>query len=433
MEKILIKGGKPLIGSVNVSGMKNAAVAVLFASVLTGNKCIIENVPNISDVTCALEILTSMGASVKALKKNVIEIDSTYFRGGTAPFDLVGQMRASYYLYGAELGRFGRTHTPLPGGCDFGVRPIDQHIKGFEALGAKIEIEGGYFDGMTEDGPVAGNVYFDVITVGATINVMLASVLAKEGTTRTTVIENAAKEPHVVDVANFLNTCGAKISGAGTDTIKIKGVDSLHGCTYAIIPDMIEAGTYMIAAAATNGRLRINNVIPKHLESITAKLREMGVRVLEDDESVKVEGTGRLNKINVKTLPYPGFPTDLQPQMCALLCVAKGTSVLNESIWNNRFRYTEELKKMGAKIKVDGNIALIEGGTPMTGAIVKATDLRAGAALIIAGLSTFGTTIIEGVNFIERGYDDVVGKIAGCGGDIKTVFLPDDILKSKAN
>lgn len=429
MEKFEIHGGKPLIGTIEVSGMKNAALAVIIANILVEGVCVIEKLPDIRDVSVALEILEAMGARIRRLNADTVEIDSSHVRQGSAPYDLVRRMRASYYVLGAELGRFGRAYAAYPGGCDFGVRPIDQHIKGFETLGASVSIEGGYIEATTQNGVVAGNVYFDCITVGGTINLILAAVRAKG----TTIIENAAREPHVVDVANFLNSCGAKISGAGTDTIKIRGVERLHGCTYAIIPDMIEAGTYMIAAAATGGTLRITNIIPKHLESISAKLEEMGVDVEENDDYVVVSGSGRMNRVNIKTMPYPGFPTDLQPQMCALLCFANGISILNESVWDNRFRYVQELKRMGANIKVDGRSAIIEGGAPMSGAVVKAMDLRAGAALVIAGLAVEGVTQIEDIQYIERGYGDIVGKLRAVGADIKKIYEVDSTGLDKAN
>lgn len=429
MERIIIKGGNPLVGSIEVSGMKNAAAAVIMANILVEDKCIIENLPDINDVTVSLEILQCMGMTIRRINRNAVEIDSTHVVGGSSPYELVRKMRSSYYILGSELGRFGRAYAAYPGGCDFGVRPIDQHIKGFEALGATVNVEGGYIEAVTKNGVVGNNIYFDVNTVGATINVILAAARAKG----ITVIENAAREPHVVDVANFLNTCGAKITGAGTDTIKIKGVDKLHGCTYAIIPDMIEAGTYMIAAAATKGMLRINNVIPKHLESISAKLEEMGVDIEENDDFVVVSRKGDLNRVNIKTLPYPGFPTDLQPQMCALLCLANGISLLNESVWDNRFRYVQELKRMGANIKVDGRTAIIEGGVPLSGAIVRAMDLRAGAALVITGLSIEGKTEIEDIHYIERGYDNIVGKLYNVGADIKKVYVPEPATYEKAN
>ncbi len=429
MDKIVINGGRPLKGTINVSGMKNAALPIIMGCLLVEDKCIIENLPEIDDVVLSLKILNSMGISVKYINRNSVEIDATYAVGGSAPIDLVRKMRASYYLLGAELGRFGRAFVGYPGGCDFGVRPIDQHIKGFEALGAVVNVEGGYIEAVAKDGLRSSNVFFDVITVGGTINVMLAAVKA-EGTT---VIENAAREPHVVDLANFLNTCGAEISGAGTDTIKIKGVSELHGCTYAIIPDMIEAGTYMLMAAATKGSLKITNVIPKHLDSISAKLEEMGVEVIYDDESVTVNYAGPMNRINVKTMPYPGFPTDMQPQMGVLLCLAEGVSCLSEGVYDNRFRYVEELNRMGASIKVDGRAAIIEGVGKLSPAQIKAVDLRAGAAMVIAGLATVGDTEIEDIYHIERGYDNIVEKLQRVGADIKKVCYPDKKAFPKAN
>ena len=429
MEKIVINGGRPLYGDIEVSGTKNAAGAILISTLLVSDRCIIENLPVINDVATSLEILRHMNVSVRMLDKNTVEIDTRNAIGGTSPIDLVRRMRSSYYLYGAELGRYGRAYAGYPGGCDFGVRPIDQHIKGFEALGATVTCEGGYVEAIAPpDGLRGTNIFFDLNTVGGTINVMLAAVRAKG----TTIIENAAREPHVVDVANFLNTCGANIMGAGTDTIRIKGVDKLKGCTYAIIPDMIEAGTYMIAAAATKGRLRVKKVIPKHLESIAAKLEEMGVNVEMGDDVVTVWRDGPLNRVNVKTLPYPGFPTDMQPQMCVLMCLADGVSYLNEGIFENRFRYVEELKRMGAKIKVDGRTAIIEGGTPLSAAQVRALDLRAGVAMVIAGLATEGRTEIEDVYHIERGYDNIVGKLQSVGADIRKIVVPEPFQLEKA-
>ncbi|MGI6202185.1 MAG: UDP-N-acetylglucosamine 1-carboxyvinyltransferase [Eubacteriales bacterium] len=429
MEKIVINGGRPLYGDIEVSGTKNAAGAILISTLLVSDRCIIENLPVINDVATSLEILRHMNVSVRMLDKNTVEIDTRNAIGGTSPIDLVRRMRSSYYLYGAELGRYGRAYAGYPGGCDFGVRPIDQHIKGFEALGATVTCEGGYVEAIAPpDGLRGTNIFFDLNTVGGTINVMLAAVRAKG----TTIIENAAREPHVVDVANFLNTCGANIMGAGTDTIRIKGVDKLKGCTYAIIPDMIEAGTYMIAAAATKGRLRVKNVIPKHLESIAAKLEEMGVNVEMGDDVVTVWRDGPLNRVNVKTLPYPGFPTDMQPQMCVLMCLADGVSYLNEGIFENRFRYVEELKRMGAKIKVDGRTAIIEGGTPLSAAQVRALDLRAGVAMVIAGLATEGRTEIEDVYHIERGYDNIVGKLQSVGAEIRKIVVPEPFQLEKA-
>ena len=429
MDRYIINGGKPLVGSVEISGMKNAAVAVLFACLLVNDTCTIENVPNIIDVSVALDILAGIGVKVKKVAKNTVELDSTHAVGGMSSYELVRKMRASYYLIGAELGRFGSAYVAYPGGCDFGVRPIDQHIKGFEALGATVDVEGGYVEANALGGLRGGNIYFDVTTVGGTINVILAAARS-DGLT---VIENAAREPHVVDVANFLNACGARISGAGTDTIKIRGVKQLHGCCYTIIPDMIEAGTYMLAAAATCGNLRISGVIPKHLESVTAKLIEMGVDVVEEDDSVTVSRRGPLERVNIKTQPYPGFPTDMQPQICVLMCLASGVSYLNESVWDNRFRYVSELKRMGARIKVNGKTAIIEGGKPLSAAALKACDLRAGAAMIIAGLAAPGTTSIDDVYYIERGYDDVVGKLRSVGADITLQHVPDESVFNKAN
>lgn len=429
MDRYIINGGKPLVGSVEISGMKNAAVAVLFACLLVNDTCTIENVPNIIDVSVALDILAGIGVKVKKVAKNTVELDSTHAVGGMSSYELVRKMRASYYLIGAELGRFGSAYVAYPGGCDFGVRPIDQHIKGFEALGATVDVEGGYVEANALGGLRGGNIYFDVTTVGGTINVILAAARS-DGLT---VIENAAREPHVVDVANFLNACGARISGAGTDTIKIRGVKQLHGCCYTIIPDMIEAGTYMLAAAATCGNLRIGGVIPKHLESVTAKLIEMGVDVVEEDDSVTVSRRGPLERVNIKTQPYPGFPTDMQPQICVLMCLASGVSYLNESVWDNRFRYVSELKRMGARIKVNDKTAIIEGGKPLSAAALKACDLRAGAAMIIAGLAAPGTTSIDDVYYIERGYDDVVGKLRSVGADITLQHVPDESVFNKAN
>ena len=429
MEKIVINGGQPLYGDIDVSGAKNAAVAVVYACLLVKEKIVLENIPPIVDVSVSLEILKSMGVKVKMLKKDVVEIDATEVRQGSSPADLVRRMRASYYLIGAELGRFGKASVDYPGGCDFGVRPIDQHIKAFTALGADVVVDNGRIEATTQNGMQGTEVFFDVVTVGATMNLMIAAACA-EGTT---VIENAAREPHVVDLANFLNSCGANIKGAGTGTIKIKGVKELHGCTYAIIPDMIEAGTYMIAAAATGGKMKIKNIIPKHLESVTAKLREMGVAVSEGDDYIIVGAVPELKRVNIRTLPYPGFPTDMQPQMCVLLCLAKGVSLLNEGVWDSRFRYVEELKRMGANIKVDGKTAVVEGVERLSPAKVRAVDLRAGAAMIIAGLATKGKTEIEDIHFIERGYDNVVGKLAAVGASIKKVIIPDENVFEIAN
>lgn len=417
------------MGDIDVSGMKNAAVPVILSTVLLDDVCTLENLPNILDVSYSLEILQSMGATVKRLDKNTVTIDTRHVRGGSSPYDLVRKMRGSYYIMGAELGRFGCANVGCPGGCDFGVRPIDQHIKGFRALGAQVNVDGGYLEAKTPNGLHAAHLFFDKVSVGATINVIIAATRAKG----TTVIENAAREPHVVDLANFLNSCGARISGAGTDVIKIRGVDRLYGCTYAIIPDMIEAGTYMIAAAATKGRLHIRNVIPKHLESISAKLEEMGAQIEEFDDSILVMGPASLRPTDVRTQPYPGLPTDVHPQLCVLLCLAQGVSYLTEGVWDNRFRYVEELKRMGAQIKVDGKMAIVEGGEPLSAAPIQAVDLRAGAAVVIAALTANGKSEIENIYHIERGYDDLVGKLRGVGADIRRVIVPDDFSMDTAN
>ncbi len=422
MKKIVVRGNKPMFGNVTVSAMKNAALPIIFASVLVKDKCVIENVPNVRDVTFALDIMRGIGAKVKYLKDDVVEIDCTDVKAGMSPASLVRQMRASYYLMGAEFGRFGYAKVGLPGGCDFGGRPIDQHIKGFKALGGEVSIDDEYVE-IKRNRPLKGaNIFFDVVTVGGTMNIMLASVLS-EGTT---IIDNPAREPHIVDLANFLNMCGAKIRGAGTDMIKVYGVKELHGCNYAIIPDMIEAGTYMIAAAATKGCVTVENVIPKHLESLSAKLEEIGVKIEECDDSVVVDATGAsFRPTKVKTLPYPGFPTDMQPQMSVILTQAEGVSTISEGIYEKRFRYVDELTRMGANISVDANKAFITGPTALKGAKIKALDLRAGVAMIIAALIAEGETEISDVYHIERGYADIVGKLTGIGADIEYVEMPD--------
>ncbi len=421
MEKFFINGQVPLNGEVKISGAKNAAVAIIPAVILSDGICRIENVPNINDVTLMAHILEQMGASVKMINKSTFEIDARNVHSHVASFNFVRNMRASCYLLGALLGRFHKASVALPGGCDFGVRPIDQHLKGFSALGAVNSVESGLVN-VTAERLVGDTVYMDVVSVGATINIILAAVKA-EGTT---IIENAAKEPHIVDLANFLNSMGAEISGTGTDSIKIKGVNHLNGTTYSIIPDQIEAGTYMVAAAATGGNVIVKNVIPKHLEAITAKLQEIGVDVQEFDDSVRVCSCGSFNKCNVKTMPHPGFPTDMQPQITALLSMANGTSIVNENVWDNRFRYTDELNRFGSKISVDGKIAVVEGVSELVGTSVRAMDLRAGAAMIIAGLAACGTTIIEDINHIERGYENIVEKLTGLGADIKKVYEPEE-------
>lgn len=417
MEKLVINGGKVLKGSVDINGAKNSAVAILPAAIMASEgKCIIDNVPDIEDVHCLERILSSLGCTVNKLDNNTLEIDSTDVTRVDACTSDVRRMRASYYFIGALLSRFKKARVELPGGCPIGVRPIDQHIKGFEALGAKVTIEHGAVTVEAENLHGA-NIFFDVVTVGATINVMIAAALA-EGTT---ILENVAKEPHVVDVANFLNSMGADIKGAGTDVIRIKGVEKLVGCNYSVIPDQIEAGTFMIAAAATKGDVTINNVIPKHLESIAAKLIEMGAVVEEGDDSVRVYVEGDLKGVNVKTAPYPGFPTDVQQPMSALLSIVPGKSLIAESIWESRHKHIDELKKMGATIKVEGRTAIIEGQNNLVGAKVIATDLRAGAAMVIAGLVAEGVTEIYEIEHIDRGYPHIENKFAALGADITRV------------
>lgn len=414
MEKMVILGGAKLQGEVRISGAKNSAVAILVAAIMVKGKCRIENVPRVSDILDLMDIIRELGGSAEFVSLDEVEIDCTNLDKYEAAYDAVKKIRASSYLMGALLGRFRRARVALPGGCDFGVRPIDQHIKGFEALGATVHIEYGMVD-ISADRLVGDAVYLDVVSVGATINIMLAATLA-EGTT---VIESAAKEPHIVDVANFLNSMGANIKGAGTDVIKIKGVEALHGGTYSVIPDQIEAGTFMIAAAATRGDVVVSNIIPTHMESLSAKLEEMGVGVEERDDAIRIYvAQEKLKRAKVKTQPYPGFPTDLQPQMLTLLTLAEGTSIMTENVWDNRFRYVEELNRMGANISVDGKTAVIEGGTVLTGSPVSATDLRAGAALVIAGLMAHGVTEIYNLKYIDRGYENLETKLKGLGAQI---------------
>jgi UDP-N-acetylglucosamine 1-carboxyvinyltransferase len=417
LEKLVINGHKPLFGEVFISGAKNAAVAMVPAALLVDGYCRIENVPNITDVRLLEDIISQLGAKVEFEGSNTVVINSKNVNSHRASYDMVKSLRASYYLLGALLGRFGKAEVSSPGGCDFGFRPIDQHIKGFEALGAKIDMEGGIIRASAEK-LVGNSIYLDIVSVGATINLMMAAVLA-EGTT---VIENAAKEPHVVDTANFLNTMGANVRGAGTDVIKIKGVKSLKGnASYSIIPDQIEAGTYMIAAAATGGEVVVRNVIPKHMESLSAKLNEMNVEIEENGDWIRVKGSSDIQRANIKTLPYPGFPTDLHPPIAVPLCLAKGISTITEGVWDSRFQYIEELKRMGANIKVEGRVAFIDGGKELSGAPVKATDLRAGAALVIAGLCAKGRTEIYNVKYIDRGYENIVEKLKKLGADIYRV------------
>ena len=427
MEKLVIHGGNRLTGEVEISGAKNAAVAIIPATLLAQDVCRIENIPNISDVVTMVRILSNMGAVVRYLNKHTIEIDTKPVNSYIVPHEMTKKLRASYYLIGALLGRYNRAKVSLPGGCNFGVRPIDLHIKGFELLGASATVENAMINAYA-DHLTGSSVYMDKVSVGATINVMLAAVKARG----LTIIENAAKEPHIVDLANFLNAMGADVRGAGTDVIKIHGVNQLHGCTYSIIPDQIEAGTYMVAAAATKGDVLVKNVIPKHLESISAKLVECGAEVIEYDDAVRVRCSGNFRHCNLKTMPHPGFPTDMQPQMSVLLSVAKGTSLVSEGVWDNRFRYVEQLTRMGANVQVDGTIAVFQGVEELTGAPVHADDLRAGAAMIIAGLIARGTTEIENIIFIDRGYEDYVEKLRDLGADIYRKEIKDDLTQPAA-
>ncbi|MCD7723454.1 MAG: UDP-N-acetylglucosamine 1-carboxyvinyltransferase [Clostridiales bacterium] len=421
MENFEINGVNGLFGEVNISGAKNAAVAILPAAILADDVVRIENIPNIADVSFVIKILSRMGAQIKLINKNTIEIDSRPLAYQSVPYELTSRFRASYYLIGAMLGRFKKAQVSMPGGCYFGDRPIDQHIKGFEMLGAKVEVQNGMVC-TSADKLIGASIYMDVVSVGATINVMLAAVLARG----LTIIENAAKEPHIVDLANFLNSMGADVRGAGTDVIKIRGVESLHSCTYSIIPDQIEAGTYMVAAAACGGDVVIKNVIPKHLESISAKLIEAGATVIEYDDAVRVTRWKPLNKCNVKTMPHPGFPTDMQPQMVVLLSISAGTSIMTEAVWENRYQYVNQLLRMGANIQVDGRVAVIEGVDCLTGATVWATDLRAGAAMVIAGLVAKGKTVVENIKLIDRGYENIVDKLQALGADIRRVSAADE-------
>lgn len=423
MEKFRVCGGKRLCGQVEISGAKNAAVAILPATVLIDGVCRIENIPNIADVTTTLEILKCLGSKIRYINKNTVEIDNSSLYGYTVPHDLARHMRASYYFIGALLPRFGIAKVSMPGGCNFGVRPIDQHIKGFTALGASVSpMENGMIE-VVADRLVGNSIYLDIVSVGATVNAILCAVKARG----LTVIENAAKEPHIVDLANFLNSAGADIRGAGTDVIKVCGVDLLHGTDYSIIPDQIEAGTYMAAAAVTGGDILIQNVIPKHLESITAKFQEMGVHIEEYDDSIRVSRPDPLNHCNIKTMPHPGFPTDMQPQVSVMLSIAKGTSILTESVWDNRFRYIDELRRMGVQVQVDGKVAVFQGVEYLTAAPVKATDLRGGIAMVVAALAARGTTEIEEIRHIERGYENIVQKLTLLGGDIRRLNVPDPV------
>ena len=416
MEKLVITGGKRLNGEVFISGAKNAAVAIIPAAIMADGICIIENLPNIEDVASLRSTLNKMGAVCEYIDKHTLKVDSTGDITNCAAFEEVKKIRASYYLLGALLGRYKKAEVALPGGCNFGTRPIDLHLKGFKLLGADVEVSNGIVR-VSAERLVGTQIYMDQVSVGATINIMLAASMA-EGIT---IIENAAKEPHVVDTANFLNMMGANIKGAGTDIIRIKGVEKLHSAEYTIIPDQIEAGTYMIAAAMAGGDVTVRNIIPKHMDSLTAKLAEMGAKIEKHDDSIRVMADGRLQCSNIKTMSYPGFPTDLQPQMTALLSVCEGISVVTENVWDNRYQYVAELRQLGAKITVEARVAMIEGVKSLKGARVAATDLRAGAAMVVAGLFADGTTEIDNIRYIDRGYEDIEEKLQALGADIKRV------------
>lgn len=426
MEQYVVKGGVPLRGEVSIGGAKNAALGILAAAIMTDETVTIENVPNVRDTRVLLQAIEGIGAKVKYIYNNTVQINGGSISDLNVEYEYIRKIRASYYLLGALLGKYKESNVALPGGCNIGSRPIDQHLKGFKALGAKVNIDHGVVSAKAEN-LVGGHIYFDVVTVGATINLMMASCMA-EGET---ILENAAKEPHIVDVANFLNAMGANIKGAGTDVIRIKGVSRLHGCTYSIIPDQIEAGTFMMAAAATRGDIVIKDVIPKHLESITAKLLEMGCKLVEGDDWIRVIAEGEVGSTNVKTLPYPGFPTDMQPQIAVALALAKGSSMVTESIFENRFKYVDELNRMGAKIKVEGNTAYIEGVEKFTSAQLSAPDLRAGAALVIAALTADGISQIDDIEYIQRGYEDFEGKLSALGAIIAKVDSERELQKFK--
>lgn len=424
MDKYVIKGGNPLVGEVEIGGAKNAALAILTAAIMTDEPVVVDNIPDVSDINVLLEAISVIGAQVERTSRHSVVINGSTIESVSVDYEYIKKIRASYYLLGALLGKYKRAEVPLPGGCNIGSRPIDQHLKGFRALGATVAIRHGVIMASAQDLHGA-HIFLDMVSVGATINIMMAASMARGNT----IIENAAREPHVVDAANFLNSMGANIKGAGTDVIRIRGVQKLHRTNYAIVPDMIEAGTYMFAAAATKGDILIKNVIPKHLEAITAKLVEIGCQVEEFDDAVRVIAKNRLNKTHVKTLPYPGFPTDMQPQISVALCLARGTSIVTESIFENRFKYVDELSRMGASIKVEGNSAIIDGVESLTGARISAPDLRAGAALVIAGLAADGITVIDDIVYIQRGYEDFDSKLQELGGQIEKVSDEREIQK----
>ena len=419
MEQYVIRGGNPLVGEVEIGGAKNAALAILAASIMTDETVTIDNLPDVRDINALLQAMGDIGAIIDRVDAHTVKVNGSFVKDIPVDYDSMKKIRASYYLLGSLLGKYKRAEVTLPGGCNIGSRPMDLHIKGFRALGAHVEIRNGAVAAEAEK-LTGSHIYLDKVSVGATINIMMAAAMAEGKTT----IENAAKEPHVVDVANFLNSMGANIRGAGTDVIRIVGVEKLHKTEYSVIPDQIEAGTFMFAAAATKGDVTVKNVIPKHLDCITAKLVEMGVDVEEQDDAVLLRREGPMGRVNVKTMPYPGFPTDMQPQIAAALCVAQGTSVLTEGVWDNRYRYVDEFRRMGARIQVDGKVAVIEGVDHLTGAPVHACDLRAGAAMIIAGLAAQGVTEIDGIHHIERGYETIVEKLAAVGADIRVITVP---------
>ena len=421
MEEYIIKGGRPLVGEVAIGGAKNAALGILAAAVMTDETVTIENLPDVRDINVLLQAIQGIGAYVERVDRHTVKINGSNIGSVNIDYEFIRKIRASYYLLGALLGKYKTAQVALPGGCNIGSRPIDQHIKGFRALGAKVTVDQGAINAKAKR-LIGNHIYLDVVSVGATINIMMASCMA-EGRT---IIENAAKEPHIVDVANFLNSMGASIKGAGTDVIRITGVSRLHGTVYSIVPDQIEAGTFMVAAAATKGDVLLKNVIPKHLEAISAKLIEIGAEVEEFDDAVRVIAKKRLGSTHVKTLPYPGFPTDMQPQIATLLAMSEGTSIVTESIFENRFKYVDELARMGASITVEGNTAIINGTADFTGAIVSAPDLRAGAALVIAGLVAEGFTYVDQIEYIERGYETFEEKLKALGACIERVDVSDE-------
>ena len=424
MEQYVIKGGNPLVGEVEIGGAKNAALAILSAAIMTDETILIENLPDVRDINVLLEAIAGIGAQVERIDRSTVKINGSTIDDISVDYEYIKKIRASYYLLGALLGKYKHAEVPLPGGCNIGSRPIDQHLKGFRALGAEVNILHGAIVAKTEN-LHGSHIFLDVVSVGATINIMMAASLASGRTT----IENAAREPHVVDVANFLNSMGANIKGAGTDVIRIKGVEKLHRTEYSIIPDQIEAGTLMFAAAATGGDVTVKNVIPKHLEATTAKLEEIGCEVEEFDDAVRVRAGKRLHRTHVKTLPYPGYPTDMQPQIAVTLALAEGTSIVTESIFENRFKYADELSRMGANIKVEGNSAIIDGVRKLTGARVSAPDLRAGAALVIAGLAADGITVVDDIVYIQRGYENFEEKLRSLGAEIERVSSEKEIQK----